>query len=56
VGAVAQDDRSETLRVVQGQIEDIYRELTVQMKRMAQLQMQVDEVRGTVRHMMGTLD
>jgi hypothetical protein len=44
----------EILTVVEGQIEDIYRELDVQMKRIAQLQMQVDEVRGQIRKLVST--
>lgn len=42
-------DRLEILTVVESQIEDIYHELDVQMKRMAQLQAQVDELRGQIR-------
>jgi Collagen triple helix repeat (20 copies) len=47
-------DRLEILSVVEGQIEDIYRELDVQLKRIAQLQVQVDEVREQVRKLMST--
>src|SRR3954447_6687965 len=43
------DERMELLTLVEGQIEDIYKELDIQMKRMAQLQMQIDELRATVR-------
>jgi hypothetical protein len=51
-GAMTRDDRMDILAVVEGQIEDIYRELDVQMKRMAQLQLQVDEVRLRIRQLM----
>jgi hypothetical protein len=43
----------ELLTLVEGQIEDIYKELDVQLKRMAQLQMQLDELRATVRKLTG---
>jgi Collagen triple helix repeat (20 copies) len=49
----ASRDLMEVLSVVEGQIEEIYRELDVQVKRMTQLQSQLDEVRATVRHLMG---
>jgi hypothetical protein len=48
------DDRMEILGVVQQQIEDIYRELDVQMKRIAQLQVHVDDVRAKIRQFMET--
>jgi hypothetical protein len=44
----------EILALVEGQIEDIYRELDVQMKRMAQLQVQLDEVRAQIRQLIST--
>jgi hypothetical protein len=44
------------LTAVQRQIEDIYGELSVQMRRMAQLQAQVDAVRATLRRVMGVSD
>jgi hypothetical protein len=47
-------DRLEILGVVEGQIEDIYRELDVQLKRIAQLQVQVDEVRAQIRKLIST--
>src|SRR3954453_363840 len=47
------DERMELLTLVEGQIEDIYKELDIQMKRMAQLQMQIDELRATVRKLTG---
>ena len=42
-------DSVELLSVVESQIEDIYRELDVQMKRIAQLQQQVDDLRVKLR-------
>jgi hypothetical protein len=47
-------DAMEILSVVERQIEDIYKELEVQMKRMTQLQMQLDDVRAKVRQLTGT--
>jgi hypothetical protein len=44
------------LAVVPDQIEHIHHELDIQMKRMARLQAEVDEVRGTLRRMMGSSD
>jgi hypothetical protein len=52
VGASA--GRLELLSVVEAQIEDIHRELDVQTKRMAQLQVQVDEMRVYVRQLVGS--
>lgn len=43
----------EILTLVEGQIEDIYKELEVQMKRMVQLQLQIDDVRIKVRKLTG---
>ena len=43
--------RVEILNGVEGQIEEIRRELAVQMKRMGQLQTQVDEVRAAIREL-----
>jgi hypothetical protein len=43
--------RAELLNGVEGQIEEIRRELTIQMKRMGQLQAQVDEVRTAIREL-----
>ena len=43
--------RGELLEGVEGQIEEIRRELAVQLKRMAQLQQQVDEVRAAIREL-----
>ena len=40
------------LAVVHDQIDHIHRELDVQMKRMAQLQAEVDGVRGTLKRLM----
>ena len=47
------EDRMEILGIVETQIEDIHRELDVQMKRMAELQMQLDDVRTKVRQLLG---
>ena len=41
------------LAMVHDQIDHIHTELDVQLKRMAQLQAEVDEVRATLRHLMG---
>ena len=49
-----QNDRLEILALVEGQIDDIYKELALQMKRMATLQAQIDEVRATIRKLAGT--
>ena len=43
--------RMELLDGVEGQIEEIRHELVIQMKRMAQLQEQVDEVRVAIREL-----
>src|SRR3954466_6118406 len=51
--SIPDDPRMELLTVVEGQIEAIYAELDIQMKRMAQLQLQLDEVRSTVRKLTG---
>jgi hypothetical protein len=40
------------LGVVEAQIEDIYRELDVQLKRIAQLQSQVDDMRAKLQQLM----
>jgi hypothetical protein len=40
------------LEVVETQIEDIYQVLDVQVKRFAQIQQQLDELRGKVRQLM----
>jgi polyhydroxyalkanoate synthesis regulator phasin len=41
------------LTIVEAQIENIYCDLDIQMKRMAQIQAQVDELRATVRRLTG---
>ena len=46
--------RMEILTVVQEQIEEIYSEMDVQMRRMAQLQVQVDDLRSKMRKLTGT--
>jgi hypothetical protein len=38
---------------IHDQIHDIYHELDIQLRRMAQLQVQLDEVRATVARLMG---
>jgi hypothetical protein len=40
------------LAFVHGQIERVHHELDVQLKRMAQLQAEVDDVRATVKRLM----
>lgn len=42
------------LNDIERTIEDIYNELDIQMKRMAQIQQQVDDLRTTVRALTGT--
>jgi hypothetical protein len=46
-------EQLEVLTIVQKQIDDIHRELDVQLRRMAQLQVQVDDVRTKVNRLMG---
>jgi hypothetical protein len=46
---------SDVLEIVQQQIDDIYVELDVQMKRLAQVQEQMDELRATVRRLLPSL-
>ena len=46
-------DRRRLARDINGHLEDIYGELNIQMKRMAQIQMQVDELRTKVRKLLG---
>jgi hypothetical protein len=43
---------NDVLEIVERQIDDIHQELDVQMKRIAQLQAQMDELRATVRRVM----
>jgi hypothetical protein len=52
--ASRQNDRLEILALVEGQIDDIYKELDLQMKRMANLQVQIDDVRAKLRKLTGT--
>jgi flagellar biosynthesis chaperone FliJ len=42
---------NEILEIVERQIDDLHRELDVQMKRVAQIQQQMDELRETVRRL-----
>jgi polyhydroxyalkanoate synthesis regulator phasin len=46
--AVSAAERIELLAVVQGQLDDIYSELDLQLKRMATLQEQLDDLRANV--------
>jgi hypothetical protein len=50
-GKPAPTERKKLLDEVNGHIEDIYKELDVQMKRMSQIQRQVDELRENVRRL-----
>lgn len=52
-GPAAPDNHLNALGAVHDQIEHIHHELDVQMKRMAQLQMELDDVRATLRRLMG---
>jgi hypothetical protein len=52
-GAARVPPKSHALAEVHDQIEHIYHELDVQMKRMAQLQAELDQVRATLRRLMG---
>ena len=52
-GELSSAGRVELLSVVEGQIEDIHRELDVQMTRMAQLRLQVDDLRVKFRKLTG---
>jgi prefoldin subunit 5 len=45
---------SEVLEIVEKQIDDIHRDLDVQMKRIAQIQQQMDELRETVRRVLSS--
>ena len=46
-------DRRKLLRNVGNQIDDIYKQLEVQLKRMAQIQQQVDELRAKIKQLSG---
>lgn len=48
---MASPDRGTLLVEVNGHIEDIYKELDVQLTRMAQIQRQVDELREKVKRL-----
>jgi hypothetical protein len=43
---------NDVLEIVEKQIDDIHRDLDVQMKRMAQIQQQMDELRAMVRRVL----
>jgi hypothetical protein len=45
---------SEILEIVEKQIDDLHRDLDVQMKRIAQIQQQMDELRETVRRVVSS--
>ncbi len=45
--------RAELLGVVEGQLEEIYRDLAVQVKRMTQLEAQASELRAAFRQLAG---
>jgi Collagen triple helix repeat (20 copies) len=48
-GKLTATERRKLLSVVEGQIEELYRELHVWIKRMAKMQLQIDEMRGQMR-------
>lgn len=50
-GSGEQLDRRKLLRNVNTQIEDIYRQLDIQLKRMAQIQQQLDELRAVLKRL-----
>jgi hypothetical protein len=45
---------SDVLEIVEKQIDDIHRDLDVQMKRIAQIQQQMDELRAMVRRVLSS--
>jgi hypothetical protein len=45
---------SDLLEIVEKQIDDIHRDLDVQMKRIAQIQQQMDELRDMVRRVLSS--
>lgn len=55
-GPVTPSDHLNKLVAVNDQIEHIHHELSVQMTRMSQLQAEVDEVRATLKRLMGGSD
>src|SRR5438105_3149439 len=52
-GPLHSGERMELLTVVESQLQDVFRELDMQMKRMAQIQMQIDELRARLRQVIG---
>jgi hypothetical protein len=50
-GKAAPNDRAALAAAVNGHIEDIHRELNVQLKRMSQIQQQLDELREKVKRL-----
>ena len=53
VGPLTMRDRNDVLTALHDQIEHIYHELDIQLKRMAQIQAELDNVRATVRRLAG---
>ena len=51
VGPLTLRDRNDVLAALHDQIEHIYHELDIQLKRMAQIQAELDNVRETVRRL-----
>ena len=51
IGKAAPPLKKKLVEEVNDHIDDIYRELAVQMKRMAQIQQQVDELREKIRNL-----
>jgi prefoldin subunit 5 len=47
---------SEVLEIVEKQIDDLHRELDVQMKRIAWIQQQMDELRATFRRVVSSIN
>jgi prefoldin subunit 5 len=45
---------SDVLEIVEKQIDDIHRDLNVQMRRIAQIQQQMDELRAMVRRVLSS--
>jgi prefoldin subunit 5 len=45
---------SDVLEIVEKQIEDIHRDLDVQMRRIAQIQQQMDDLRAMVRRVLSS--
>ena len=52
-GPLLPGDRFEILSVIEGQIEEVHREVGMQVKRMASLQGEIDELRRNVARLLG---